>query len=241
MAWFKHWFGSPYYALLYGHRDDQEAGLWVAAILAHWSLTPGSALLDLACGRGRHARHFAAAGMQVTGVDISEESIREARERVPGASFRVHDMRDPVAEAAFDAAACLFTSLGYFEDREDDERVFHAVHRALRPGGRFVLDFMNTHAVLRDLVAEESVVRGEVVFHINRALESGVIVKRIRVEHGGMVQEFEERVLALMPNELQEMAMRAGLVVNELTDGPDMVPFEAGKARRCVLWMSKPY
>jgi cyclopropane fatty-acyl-phospholipid synthase-like methyltransferase len=85
MAWFKHWFGTPWYALLYGHRDELEAKAWVDCILDRWALPPGSRVLDLACGRGRHVRWMQEAGMQATGVDISEESIDHARRSVPGA------------------------------------------------------------------------------------------------------------------------------------------------------------
>ncbi|MCB0771502.1 MAG: class I SAM-dependent methyltransferase, partial [Flavobacteriales bacterium] len=166
MGWFTRWFGTRYYSLLYGHRDAGEALAWVEAILGRWELGVGAEVLDLACGRGRHTRLFADRGMKMTGVDISRTSIEEARKQVPEASLFVHDMREPLAENAFDAACCLFTSLGYFDDREDDHRVFRAVFGCLRPGGRFVVDFMNTERVLRELVPEEKLVREGVTFEI---------------------------------------------------------------------------
>src|SRR5690606_29090604 len=101
--------------LLYGHRDEQDAQLWVDAIVAHWCLSKGSSVLDIGCGRGRHAGLFARAGMLVTGLDISKDSIEEARTAWPMVDFHVHDMRHTFAEARFDAAVCLFTTLGYFD------------------------------------------------------------------------------------------------------------------------------
>jgi SAM-dependent methyltransferase len=239
MAWFKHWFGTRYYSLLYGHRDEQEAADWVQAILHHWDLPRGSEVLDLACGRGRHVRHFAAAGMKVSGVDISEASIREAKARVPEASFVVHDMRETFVHEGFDAMVCLFTSLGYFDTKEDDRLVFGAAYAGLRPGGRFVLDFMNTAAVLRNLVREETVMRDGIRFHITRDLENSTIVKRILVTEHGSTQRFEERVLALRPDELDDMAQEAGFLVEGRTDGPELLPFDPIHSRRYVLWLRK--
>lgn len=240
MGWFKHWFGTRYYSLLYGHRDEQDAKAWVDLITQRWKLPTDAQLMDLACGRGRHARYFVEAGLHVTGVDISETSIDEARETVQGASFHVHDMRVPFATARFDGICCLFTSLGYFDDLADDRKVFDAVVQALKPGGRFVLDFMNTGIVLRELVREERVEHEGVVFHIHRALEDGVIVKRVLVVDQGVEHRFEERVQALMPDQLVLMAQEAGLVVEDRTDGPRPVPFNADHADRFVLWTRKP-
>lgn len=240
MGWFKHWFGTRYYSLLYGHRDVEDARQWVEAIQGRWRLTPGSALLDLACGRGRHTQFFAEAGLRVTGVDISETSIAEARRAVPDAEFAVHDMREPFRPGSFDAVCCLFTSLGYFEDLEDDRDVFRAVWAALKPGGRFVLDFMNTGIVLRDLVAEERVLKGGIDFKLRRSCEHGVLVKYITVKDGADVHRFEERVQALTPDQLETMAREAGFEVQDRTDGPELQPFDPLDSQRFVLWMRKP-
>lgn len=240
MGWFKHWFGTRYYTLLYGHRDEEDARQWVDAILDRWDLPPGSALLDLACGRGRHAAFFAEAGLKVTGLDISESSIQEAKEHVPDADFVVHDMREPFRPGTFDAVCCLFTSLGYFDDIADDRAVFRAVHDALKPGGRFVLDFMNTGAVLRDLVAEEHLRKEGVEFAIRRSCDRGVLVKCITVHDGADTHRFVERVQALTPEQLETMALETGFEVEARTDGPDLVPFDPVRSQRFVLWMRKP-
>lgn len=239
MVWFKNWFGTRYYALLYGHRDEGDAREWVDAILDKWRLPQGSSILDLACGRGRHARWMAEAGMRVSGVDISEESILEARALVPAAEFHVHDMRIPFAQQRFDAACCLFTSLGYFDRPEDDRAVFRAVAKALKPGARFVIDFMNTHRVIAGLVPEERVHAGGLDFHVSRALEDGVLVKRVSVEDAGVIHRFEERVRALSPKELLGMAQEAGFQLEDHTDGPELAPFDPARSSRSVLWLRK--
>lgn len=239
MGWFKHWFGTRYYSLLYGHRDEEDAKAWVGAILDRWTLPRGSRLLDLACGRGRHARCFAEAGLNVTGVDISRSSIEEARQLVPEGHFEVHDMREPFRPGTFDAVCCLFTSLGYFEDLEDDHRVFQAVAAALKPGGLFMLDFMNTELVLRDLVPTETIAKDGVEFKVTRTLTDGVLVKRIAVRDGCDDHVYEERVQALTPVQLEEMARAAGFTIEDRTDGPELTPFDPLHSQRYVLWMRR--
>lgn len=240
MGWFKHWFGTRYYSLLYRHRDVEDARQWVDAILGRWQLPSNARLLDLACGRGRHAYFFTEAGLQVTGLDISEASIAEAKAAVPKAEFAVHDMREAFRPGTFDAVCCLFTSLGYFEELEDDRAVFRAVAAALKPGGRFVLDFMNTTTVLRDLVTDERVSKAGVDFKLRRSCERGVLVKCITVKDGSEVHRFEERVQALTPDQLEVMAREAGFEVEDRTDGPELTPFDPFNSQRFVLWMRKP-
>ncbi|MEO8591456.1 MAG: class I SAM-dependent methyltransferase [Flavobacteriales bacterium] len=240
MGWFTHWFGTRYYSLLYGHRDEQDAGAWVDMINRRWDLPHGAELMDLACGRGRHAKHFASTGLRVTGIDISEVSIGEARCAVPGTEFRVHDMRVPFATGRFDGICCLFTSLGYFDTLDDDRKVFAAVVEALKPGGRFMLDFMNTELVLRDLVPAERLELEGVVFRIERELVDDVIVKRVSVIDRGTEHRFEERVQALTPEQLERMAVDAGLIIEDRTDGPDPLPFDRQRSQRFVLWTRKP-
>ena len=240
MGWFKTWFGTRYYALLYGHRDEQDAQRWVDAIVDQWQLPEGSAVLDIGCGRGRHAGLFARAGMHVTGLDISEESIQEARNAWPMVEFHVHDMRHSFADERFDVAVCLFTTLGYFDTLEDDLAVLRAAHGALRPGGRLVIDFMNTPKVLATLVREEELERGGVHFRISRTLEEGVVVKRITVTDADDTSVFEERVQALTPVLLERIALEVGFAVEDRTDGPQWDPYITERSERYVLWLKRP-
>lgn len=240
MEWYTDWFGTRYYALLYGHRDAEDARAWVDAILARWQLPKGAEVLDMACGRGRHAGQFHAAGMRVHGIDISPESISEARQNHPGVAFSVHDMRKPFATQAFDAVTCLFTSLGYFEHMDDDRAAIATAFQALRPGGRFVLDLMNPDRVKGTLVPYEVVERGAVRFEVSRTVEQEVVVKRIHVRDGDLDLHFQERVRLLSAEEVEAMAREAGFVVEEVTDGPLFIPFNRTLSSRAVWWMRRP-
>lgn len=237
--WYTTWFGTTYYKLLYGHRDQEEAVEWVGALTRRLELQRGSSVLDIACGRGRHARGFADAGMTVTGIDLSEESIREARVHCPSARFEVHDMREPFERERFELVVCLFTSLGYSQDRNDDQRSVEVMAQAMKPGGYLVIDLMNTARVCRELVGQERVTVGETAFEIRRSMEGRDIVKRIRVTDGENDLRFVERVHAFEAEEIEAIVERAGLCIFDRTDGPPFHTYDPSTSERLVIWARK--
>ncbi len=109
-------------------------------------LPPGAAILDLACGHGRHALELAGRGYDVTGVDLSraflERAHRESQRRNLSPRFMVGDMRDAAFEQTFDAVICMNTSFGYFDD-VTNYGIVTSMFRSLRPGGRFILETVN--------------------------------------------------------------------------------------------------
>lgn len=107
-------------------------------------LAPGSRVLDTPCGGGRHSCALAQRGHQVTGVDLSSTCLSQARELAAKKGVAVawehRDMSDLPWPQTFDAAFSMGNSFGYADD-DHDKRFLHAVARALKPGGRFVLDY----------------------------------------------------------------------------------------------------
>ena len=125
-------------------------------IVEKLGLGEGSRVLDLACGRGRISIGLAQHGCRVTGLDLSPRSLELARSDAEAAGVEIEfvrrDMRDLDAEGEFDAVVNVFTSFGYFPTQEEDERVLANVARALVPGGRFLLDMVNTIAIAKQFV-----------------------------------------------------------------------------------------
>ena len=77
-VWFKNWFNSPYYHKLYSHRDEAEAEIFINNLVQLLHPPAGAKMLDVACGKGRHSMHLANMHFDVTGIDLSSESIAEA-------------------------------------------------------------------------------------------------------------------------------------------------------------------
>lgn len=235
-SWFAEWFNSPYYHLLYQHRSMDEADAFIPVLIEKLGIVPGNRVLDLACGKGRHARSFHAAGLQVTGLDLAPESIEEARKQSPAdIRFEVGDMRTFALDEQFDLVANLFTSFGYFESEEDNHRVLQQIAKHLKRDGRLVIDFLNTNKVVANLVPESVQESGGVTFHITRRLEKGQIIKRIAFEDEGKNYAFEERVQALRPSDFEVMLSSNGFETVEAFGNYQMEPFRPESDRLILV------
>ena len=171
MDWFESWFNTPYYHILYKDRDFVEAENFIDKLLAEIRLPQHSTIIDLACGHGRHSVYLNQKGYTVLGLDLSEASIGFDKQfENDTLSFRVHDMRNPIQGEKVDAVMNLFTSFGYFDQDDDDEKVFESVAQALKPGGLFVLDFLNADYVEHTLVPESLIVKDNISFSIHKKL-----------------------------------------------------------------------
>jgi SAM-dependent methyltransferase len=123
----------------------------VDAIVRLLDLKPPARILDLPCGIGRHSAELARRGFTVTGVDLHEPYLAEARAKAPGVEWIRADMREFTRPAAFDAVLNLYTSFGYFEDQADDLRVArNALESLARPGGAFVIEMKGKETVARE-------------------------------------------------------------------------------------------
>lgn len=158
--WHRSFFGKDYLDV-YGHLLTQESSEAEADfVIRSLGLKPGDRALDLCCGTGRHAVPLARAGLEVTGLDMSEEYLALARSAAREAGVKVRfvqgDMREIPFRGEFDAVVNMFTAFGYFDDESDDQRVIDGAAAALRPGGRLLLDLLNRDWVAANYVRSES-------------------------------------------------------------------------------------
>ena len=176
MSWFKEWFNTPYYHILYKDRDFVEAENFIRNLTQDLQLSKDSKIIDLACGKGRHSVFLQQLGYEVLGVDLSEESIEHNKQfetsadETPKLTFEVHDMRNElypnVSSEKVNAVFNLFTSFGYFDDDEDDRKVFSSVKNVLQIDGIFVLDFLNEKfEIIRDITVHDK--RGNDFTYLN--------------------------------------------------------------------------
>lgn len=238
--WYAHWFDSSFYHILYKHRNHSEASAFIDALVAHLNPASECKMLDLACGKGRHTRALHGHGFEVTGVDLSANSIAAAQQQpAPGLHFAVHDIRAVYKPAHFNVVLSLFTSFGYFDDPAEDAQVVQAVADSLQPGGRFVLDFMNSPRVVQTLVPNEVVERDGIAFHITKAVEKGMIVKRIAFEADGKKYAFEERVRAHTLPTLTALLKKAGLQLQETFGSYALERYQEATSDRLILIAGK--
>lgn len=206
MSWFQNWFDTEYYHLLYSHRNDEEAHRFISNLIDFLQLKPDSSALDVACGKGRHSKYMAQCGMNVTGIDLSENSIRFAQQfATEKLRFVRHDMREVFAENEFDVVLNLFSSFGYFDDVADDAKAIKAMTSALKKRGHLILDYMNPEYIIRNLKVREIIDRGEIQFHIQKKIENGFIVKQIDFLHNGEAHSYFERLKLIKPDDFKKM------------------------------------
>jgi SAM-dependent methyltransferase len=206
----------------------------------------GAAVLDLACGVGRHALDMARRGYRVTGVDFNarylERAAADAKARGLAVTWTHADMREIDADAEFEGAYSFFTSFGYFSDVEN-ERVIERVARALKPGGRFVLDMVNrdwllTHPHQRTWTQRDdgALLMEETDLDLVR---SRVIARQILIaQEGGARVTKEYELRAYTAAELGALLERHGLEVRDVWGGADRSPYSI-ESRRLVLLAEK--
>lgn len=235
--WYETFFGRDYLAM-YVH-ETTAAEIDAVERILH--LRKGARILDIGCGAGRHTIELAKRGYRMTGYDLSEPLLEEARKAARRAGVRptlVHgDMRELRYAAAFDAAVSLFTSFGYFERPEEDRRVLTGVARALKPRGKFLMEMFNRDSLAASLPAQGWQVRdqGTVILEQDTfdALRGRFETKRILIDRKG-TREYSASVRAYTLAELKTMLDDQKLYVNRVLGGFDLSPYTP-RSRRMVL------
>ena len=160
-----------FYETFLAERTPEE----VERIVELFELEPGTEILDCPCGHGRISNPLAERGFRVTGLDATELFLERAREDAADRGVEVEyvhsDMRELPWREHFDGVLNWFTSFGYFSD-EDNKRVLRQFHKALKPGGRLILETQNATRIM--LNAEPVHVVGE--------REGGVMIDRWKLD-----------------------------------------------------------
>ena len=139
-------FGDDYPYFYEESIDDAHSDADTAEILGLLQLPSGSHILDVPCGHGRLSRRLAAAGMAVTGVDLTpayvEDAYADPHLRPGSVTYLEGDIRALPVDGPFDAVVCWLNSFGYYDD-DDCHKVLEEFHRVLRPGGKVAIDQMH--------------------------------------------------------------------------------------------------
>ena len=153
--WYVTFFGEDYLRLYLPFLPPQKTAREVKDIINLLNLPNGSAMLDLCCGYGRHAVPLAMQGYQVTGLDLSAVFLQQAQSAAKEQNVEVRwvqsDMRNIPFDNEFDAIINIFTSFGYLQDEDEDQQVLQQVYKALKPGGKFLLETVHQARVVRTI------------------------------------------------------------------------------------------
>ena len=239
--WFKEWFNSPYYHLLYKHRDDKEALGFITQVIKYLNPPAGSRMLDVACGKGRHSKALAEMGYDVTGIDLSFESINEALQyQEENLHFFQHDMRLPFWINYFDYAFNFFTSFGYFKTKREHNNAIRTIAQSLKMNGCFVMDYLNVHYAEDHLEKVSSKTVEGVKFFITKWQDEEHFFKQIQVEDKGVVKHLStEKVAKFTLGDFTDMFAYQGLQIQEVFGDYHFRGYDIRKSPRLIMVAKK--
>jgi SAM-dependent methyltransferase len=249
--WFAGWFDSPYYHILYQNHNESDAQNFINVLIEHLTpqylaSNPSMAqvknpqsqirILDLACGKGRHSRYMASKGFDVTGTDLSTQSIEFARQsETDNLTFYQHDMRKPFRINYFDFIFNFFTSFGYFDKEEDNVLALKKVHEGLKENGIFILDYFNAEWVKSTLKTDYIQKAGGIDFYIQKKIEDGHVIKKIKFKASGVEYKFQEKVRLFTLKEFEDLFEKSGLTIIDKFGDYQLNPFEINTSKRLII------
>ncbi len=240
--WFEVWFDTNEYHTLYGHRDEKEAFSFIESLIENLKFTPCK-VLDAGCGSGRHVFAWAEHGFDAHGFDLSQNSIsiaNKSAEGIDNASFSLLDLRKLkdhlVSHGRYDIVTNLFTSFGYFPNKNDHSDVVEGFSKALKSGGILVLDYINTEYSKKRMVSSEIQIRDGIKFHIERKFENGFFKKSIcYTKTNGRNELHNELVKAWDSVELSELLSSVDLDVKIIKGDYDFSKYHDDSPRMILI------
>jgi SAM-dependent methyltransferase len=238
--WFATWFDTHYYHVLYANRDDQEAEFFISNLMDLLQPNPETAsILDLACGKGRHSVYMNKLGFRVTGVDLSPQSIAHASQfSQDRLRFQVQDMREAMNEK-FTHIFNLFTSFGYFDSIEENQKVMQAIQAMTTENGILVIDYLNAFKTVKNLVHEETKILNNIRFDIERQADENHVYKYINVTDDDFSERYMERVQLLKLSDFETLLSQIGFKVTHSFGDFQLNPFDEEQSDRLILIAQK--
>lgn len=240
--WYESAFSS-FYLTLYSHRNREDALRAVEFVRGRIDFESVDRALDLCCGAGRHMIELRDQGLPVVGLDLSRDLLEVAARDLGGETKVVQGSMSRLPFCgSFDLVLSLFTSFGYFEKDEENAEVFAQVASALRPGGKFIFDFLNAPAVRSSLVPSSSERIGNSIrVETRRSIEGDPprVVKRLKAFDQGRVREIVESVRLFERQELESMLVAAGFDIVGVWGDFDCSA-HGDSSPRCIIISRRP-
>ena len=238
--WFKDWFSTPYYHDLYFERNEEEANTFIRNLIGHLRLNKDARVLDLACGKGRHAIELHKLGLDVIGIDYSNYFITEAKKsEKDNLHFYVQDMRQPYWINYFDVVVNLFTSFGYFKTEREHITSLNNIKNALKVGGIFVIDYLNVIKTEKELIKEMRITIKNVDYNIKKEVTDTHFVKHINIKDGDKNFDYSESVSKFNLNNFNHMLSKVGLEILEIFGNYKLESFDVETSDRLIIIAKK--
>jgi len=245
-SWYKKWFSNKFYLELYQHRDEEDARWMINLLQRSISVNTKSKVLDIACGSGRHSLELARRGFDVTGFDLSEFLIKEAKkglkesvEKDLKVRFLIKDMRYFDFKGSFDIAVNIFTSFGYFDNDEENFSVIKNASDSLKKGGYFVFDFINKNYLEKNLVPYSVNTKGKFIIKQKRRIENDFVIKDISIKKGKELLEFNEVLRLYSLKEFKKVFESYKLSIQNLYGDYSGNKFNLNKSQRLIIIAQK--
>lgn len=241
--WFRDWFSSDDYLLVYNHRDNEDAVKLNRLILAETVLAENSKILDAACGAGRHSILFAKTGHIVTGFDLSENLLHKARQKAAKENVNVDfvcaDIRYASFTGQFDLIANLFTSFGYFENDDENFAFIKNAGSFLKNNGWYVFDYFNATFLKNNLAPYSSRQTEDASIEEFRSFERNRVVKKIVIHRKGKEKIFFESVKLYTFEEIKRYFEYCGFRIEKLFGNYDGGEFIEDKSPRLIVFFKR--
>jgi len=240
MEWWRGLFASPFWGAAHSSIAQEQTAAELDDIIRLLGLSEGDAILDVPCGEGRHTVELAARGYRVTGLDLSRPLLDAARDRAARRGVAVEwvegDMRRIGRQAEFDGAICYWGSFGYFDDGGNLEFLQEAA-RALRPGGRMIIDTHIMETLLRVFTPRGWNRMGDV--HLIEERRFDHVRGRVETDwtliRSGAIEEWSSSIRIYSYRQLAELLAEAGFSRSEGFDPTTGRPFVLGSPRLAMV------
>ena len=237
---------SLFYDLVHGEYAAPEA----LAFYQDKIVVYGSPVLELACGTGAYLIPLAEKGIEIVGVDISDEMLSRAKEKAAARNVRVDlrksDIRDFEWNQKFPLILLLGNSLQHLLKREDVEKCFAAVKRHLTPNGRFVVEVFNPSLKILSRQPDENVPESEYETTEGKAVLTGKVdydaatqINRItwnyQIQAIGENKQFSFTMRQFFPQELDALLLYNNFQIEQKFGNRDGSAFESNSPRQIVV------
>lgn len=238
---YRNWFSSSFFHKLYSERGE-EAKEFIQNLVAFLQPAKQSLMLDTACGKGEQSLLLAEKGFDVTGLDLSFENIESAQQfEKDNLSFFQHDIRFLYRTNYYDYVFNLFNSIGYFDTRREQDDATRSCAAALKPGGIFVIDYLNTHYLENHLLHQEHKMTGGSSFEITRWDDENYFHKKIVVSDPSLKTDeiYQENYFKFSVGDFTDMLAFQNLQVMEVFGDYRLIPYHVSKTPRMIIVSKK--